>query len=330
MRIEKIIKKEEEAPKIIINIEVWRKMKEYVKQASTEVGWLALVKKDERNNEYTIYETLICEQEVSGATTDLHEKGLQKIAEQLIEQGREDELNNVRCWAHSHVNMSTSPSATDGETFKEYYEQCGDYFIRLIMNKKGDYNIDLADYSLGLIYKDMGITLMYTHEEFELLERKERLEDELNEVKEKIEELTKKEKEELEREVKEELKEYLKKESGNKFNNYYSKYYNYNKRDEKEIEKIDEILRQMKDERMMVKTRNGKEFLTEVLKPKKVLELGDKTTYQIKTELQKMWALNNYSWGDWVNLEEAIMVYCAEYEDYEYALSDEAFCEVLY
>lgn len=326
MRIEKIVKKEEEAPKIVINIEVWRKMKEYVKQASTEVGWLALVKRDERNNEYTIYETLICEQEVSGATTDLHEKGLQKIAEQLIEQGREDELNNVRCWAHSHVNMSTSPSATDGETFREYYEQCGDYFIRLIMNKKGEYNIDLADYSLGLIYKDMGITLMYTHEEFELLDRKEKLEDELDEIKKKIEELTKKEKEELEKEVKEELKEYLVEgnENKNKYDSgYYGGYYNYYKRDEKEIEKIDEILKQLKDERMMIKTRNGKEFLTEVLKPKRVLELEDKATYKIKMELQKMWAFNNYVWGDWMDLEKAITAYCEEYQDYEFAFSDE-------
>lgn len=326
MRIEKIVKKEEETPKIVINIEVWRKMKEYVKQANTEVGWLALVKRDERNNEYTIYETLICEQEVSGATTDLHEKGLQKIAEQLIEQGRENELNNVRCWGHSHVNMSTSPSATDGDTFKEYYEQCGDYFIRLIMNKKGEYNIDLADYSLGLIYKDMGITLMYTHEEFELLEKKEKLEGELDEIKKKIEELTKKEKEELEKEVKEELKEYLVKgnENKNKYGgSYYGGYYNYNKRDEKEIEKIDEILKQLKDERMVVRTRGGKEFLTEVLKPKRVLELEDRTTYQIKTELQKMWAFNNYVWGDWVDLEKAITAYCEEYQDYEFALSDD-------
>lgn len=114
-------------PTVFITYEALAKMKQYVDQSDGEIGWLAYVENEEETQTYIVTDTVLFEQEVTAVTTDLDEDGLMKYANELIEQGRTDELSKVKCWGHSHVNMGVTPSGTDDSTFKEYYTSC-DYF----------------------------------------------------------------------------------------------------------------------------------------------------------------------------------------------------------
>ena len=143
--VERILTKEEYiAPNIFIKEEILAKTKAYIQATDVEVAWLLLVEEDKEKNEYVIYDTVLLEQERSATKADMTEEGMQKCLQELIAQGRSNELTNIRGWGHSHVNMSVTPSGTDDSTFSEYYTKVP-YFIRLIGNKKNEMRIDYVN-----------------------------------------------------------------------------------------------------------------------------------------------------------------------------------------
>jgi len=150
-------------PVVVIKLEALLKMKAYVDISEIEFGWLCAVKRLEKENNFFLYDVFTCKQDISAVTTELHESGLQELAERLMKEGRGDELTNIRAWGHSHVDMPVYPSMQDNETFEEYYKNC-DYFIRLILNKKGDIKIDIADTERLIIYYDTPWTVLYPDE----------------------------------------------------------------------------------------------------------------------------------------------------------------------
>ena len=130
------------APNIYIDIPALLTMKGYVENCDKEIAWLGLVDRTDENTFY-IRDVDLIEQEVSNTTAELQEAGLQKYAEKLINEGRMDDLEKIRMWGHSHVNMDVYPSPTDEDTFREYYMNCN-YFIRIIANKKSSLKIDIV------------------------------------------------------------------------------------------------------------------------------------------------------------------------------------------
>lgn len=65
------------------------------------------------------------------------------------------ERRRVRCHAHSHVYMQTSPSRTDNEEFKSCYEGVNDYYIQLIVNQKHKHTCNIVDHATGLKYNNV-------------------------------------------------------------------------------------------------------------------------------------------------------------------------------
>ena len=211
--------KENNIPNIYITASAQRLMEQLVANCDDEIGWLALSKKD-GENDYLIYDIEICEQECGATHTDLMEGGLQEIANRYINNGRIDEMNNVRVWCHSHVNMEVSPSGQDEQTFEQYYKDCDDYFIRIIMNKKGKWNTSIVDIENGIRYDDMPVYTIYEGSELALASRLAEKRAELQELEEQFEEIDKVESEVAKAEAKALIKEYVKTKT------YYPKHYN--------------------------------------------------------------------------------------------------------
>lgn len=163
---EKLSLKEVYAPKIFIVDDVAIQMAAYTKETDIEVAWLLFVKEhlNEDTNEYIIYDTMLLEQECSATNADLTEEGLQTCLQKIIEENRTDEVDNIRGWGHSHVNMSVTPSKTDDDTFEEYYNKCS-YFIRLITNKKGETRIDFIDREKEIKFESLEWKIKYTNEQ---------------------------------------------------------------------------------------------------------------------------------------------------------------------
>ena len=328
MKIDKIIKPETKIPNIIINAHAYRMMQSFVKNCEKEIGWLAMVKKEDEDT-YCIYDVLICDQEVTGASTDLHEDGLQLIAEELLRTGRGNELNNVRCWGHSHVNMAVSPSSQDDETFEEYYTQCKDFFIRLIMNKKNEYYLDFADYEKELIYRNMKFYIRYDEEEYHLRDKYEKLTKELNDVDKEIAEIEKREMNKISEDAKRLIKKHIKyktstRETVNDANNI--RYL----RDEEDAYGTDEILRYCEDnDEFHIIINKGvikvSRFISDLFMFDEIQEMCHLTTY----ELQKRYKdaviegeriFRNYTYNDWKDLEKTAENYMQEYYEMEMSM----------
>lgn len=147
-----LIENEYFPPKVKIEYPALLKMRCYVDECDKEIGWLGLVEKTENN--YVIKDVEIMKQNVTDVSVDIKEEGLQEYAERIMARGEYDNLNKIRCWGHSHVNMPVSPSSTDEKTFREYYKEC-DYFIRIIANKKGDLKLDIAEPLKHIMYTNI-------------------------------------------------------------------------------------------------------------------------------------------------------------------------------
>lgn len=145
------------APKVVYTERAAAQIEFIVDKCAKEVGWFHLVKYDEKAHSYLIYDTIVPQQTVSHTETDITPEGLAVCINDLINEGRADEVQNMYAWFHSHVNMGVSPSGQDERQVEEFLETAP-VFIRGIVNKKGDSKVDVY-------YRDLGIAFTCVREE---------------------------------------------------------------------------------------------------------------------------------------------------------------------
>lgn len=102
---------------IVVDRETDEKIRALVQEASGEVGWWGLIepmKDGERLTGVWLYDILVPNQKVSGASVDVQETpDAFSVIDELVAQGRQDEIANLRYWGHSHGNMEVFASSTD-------------------------------------------------------------------------------------------------------------------------------------------------------------------------------------------------------------------------
>lgn len=119
-----------------------------VDECDTEIGWMGMV--DRIDYTFIIRNVFLTKQEVSAASVDLDKAD---FADKLI--GMEiDDMNRIRFWGHSHVNMGTTPSGTDVNELKEFVQDGAEYFISGIFNKSGQASFTLL-FDNGLKISDV-------------------------------------------------------------------------------------------------------------------------------------------------------------------------------
>lgn len=142
-------------PFVIISKEALIKMQLYVEGCFDEIGWLGTVTQNDENV-FFIHDVYLFEQKVHSTTTEITPEGLSSFAEELLQQpDGVDIWNNIKLWGHSHVNMSTNPSAQDDNQMETFSEGGHPWFLRIIANKKGEFHIDLYDFQQGIIYSNL-------------------------------------------------------------------------------------------------------------------------------------------------------------------------------
>ena len=140
------------SPRVILTPEVKYEMDLIIKHCPTEVGWFGLV---ERTDKFTfrITKIFLPVQKVHSATCEIDPDAIVKLAMELMDTGEDSKL---RLWGHSHVNMGVSPSGQDENMFKDLHQNCN-FFIRLIANKKGEYNFDVVVQDVGFPLEIEGV-----------------------------------------------------------------------------------------------------------------------------------------------------------------------------
>lgn len=138
--IKSLVPKEVKLPEIFISHKAMAKILYYVAESSKEIAWLGLVERTDWTDDsitLLVTEVYAPKQEVSAAAADISDEGVIQYAEKLLEEKKD--VNTIRYWGHSHVNMGVTESSTDMDTFKEHIENLpeGDMYIMSIHNKQG-------------------------------------------------------------------------------------------------------------------------------------------------------------------------------------------------
>ena len=145
------INKPNNPPEIHIDIETLARIKEIVRLSPKEVSWFSRVSRND--NVFCITDAFLIEQTVSSAETEMTLSGLSDFMTNIIQKYGVEFYNSIRCWGHSHVEMSTNPSGQDLKQIKEFDN--GDFYIMLIMNKRDDFHIRLYDFKENYIWKNL-------------------------------------------------------------------------------------------------------------------------------------------------------------------------------
>jgi hypothetical protein len=153
----------EHDPKVIILPEAKEKMDMIVDICSQEVSWLGTVKR-EPGLRFIIEDVYLVEQESNSVTTEIDPSGHISLYERLLAEGKisiaTQDTYGLYLWGHSHHTMGVSPSGQDQSEAKKLMKCRPPFLVRIIANKRRDYNVALYLVDEGVMIEEM--TLMTT------------------------------------------------------------------------------------------------------------------------------------------------------------------------
>lgn len=123
-----------------------------VAEHTQEVAAHCLCIRDTQPGVFTIQDVLMYPQTVTAATvqaTDDYGPWLMQLDD--------DQFNRCKMQMHSHVNMSTTPSAVDTSFYNTLLEQVKDFYIFMIMNKRGEMWFNIYDVANNILYENTDI-----------------------------------------------------------------------------------------------------------------------------------------------------------------------------
>lgn len=151
--------------KIIIRFtpQAYLRCLEMVKSYSSEIGWYGLIKKLD-NHTYQVYDIIVCNQRVSGGRVITDDEDMIEFYETLTD----DQAEYLHFQAHSHVNMSTSPSSVDLENQASTVKNMGGtgFYLFQIWNKSLDINSFLYDLDNNVFYDKNDIEVVVDDDQF--------------------------------------------------------------------------------------------------------------------------------------------------------------------
>lgn len=158
-------------PIVAISPELWAKIEYIVNKAQGEVQWFHLytkVKKDD-NLIYIFTDLYIPEQFVSSSEADSSGELMTKLTMEIMESCKDENgvfdsatfneiSQSITVWCHSHVNMPTTPSGTDVNTFKQKIQDNPNLcHFMVIVNKSGSIGITAYDPEYQVIFRNIPI-----------------------------------------------------------------------------------------------------------------------------------------------------------------------------
>jgi hypothetical protein len=145
-------------PIIYFSTDAWLKMNSLVQSSDKELAWQATVDKrkfkDREDTDdffYYIDQVFVYPQEVTPTFVATDEVEYAEWSLKLSDEV----FNKLRFQGHSHVNMATSPSGTDQNTYQNFLDQLeeDDFYIFMILNKRGEFTIFVYDFEQNIIFE---------------------------------------------------------------------------------------------------------------------------------------------------------------------------------
>lgn len=137
--------------------EAYLKMLALVQSFTSEVGWHGLATRVGDGSDFLVSDILVYPQEVTGTNVNTDQEEYTKWL-----YSHDDEVfKSIRFQGHSHVNMSTTPSAVDMADQEAIMRQLkGDmFYIFLIINKKLEHTIKVFDLKHNTLFETSDVDL---------------------------------------------------------------------------------------------------------------------------------------------------------------------------
>ena len=147
--------KGDQRAKIIFENKAYKRMWALVHYCSNEVGWYGSVRRE--GNIFTIKDVYLYPQLVSGVTVEQNDEKEPAWREALTDE----QYKTRRFQGHSHVNMGTSPSVVDEAFYKGILQNCRDFFIFGIFNKRKESYWEIYDVENNIMYENTDIDVEF-------------------------------------------------------------------------------------------------------------------------------------------------------------------------
>lgn len=145
-------------PTVFISTTAYLKMMLYVRDTDVEIAWHGTVERNQEQNWYLIKDVFLYPQVISAVTVNTDQEEYQNWLQNIED---DNVFNSIRFQGHSHVNMSTRPSGTDISMYNDFLQVLpkNDFYIFMILNKRGEFTLMIYDLAKNLIYEDNDINV---------------------------------------------------------------------------------------------------------------------------------------------------------------------------
>lgn len=146
---------------VVITTEAKEKMFALVSSVPTEIAWHGLASKLEKGK-YEIYDILVYPQIVTPVTVNTDQEKYETWLLSLDDAT----FNALRMHGHSHVNMGVSPSGVDLKHQEDTVNNLSsnDFYLFLIMNKRGEIYVRIFDVEDNTIYEKNDIKIIWEND----------------------------------------------------------------------------------------------------------------------------------------------------------------------
>lgn len=136
-----------QAPIITFAPEAYRRQCVYTELGPKEVAWMGTVERI--GNRLHIDRVYLLRQEVADVEVTLSREGQAELSDYLTDIGDVELANRLQFWGHSHVEFRAEPSPVDEQTPLQY-DDGRPFFIRFIINKRGETHLTVYLFDQGL------------------------------------------------------------------------------------------------------------------------------------------------------------------------------------
>ena len=126
--------------KVTMPLSEWTFLVELVQRIKTESAAMGYV--DIEGDRLLVHDLFVPEQVVTGATFEIDQTSLGKMAEENRTE-RNLDPSRIRFQWHSHGAMSTGPSSVDHNNVIDLLKCSGTWLLTMIMNRSLDYTLQL-------------------------------------------------------------------------------------------------------------------------------------------------------------------------------------------
>ncbi len=156
------------SPKVLLSAEAERQLRVWTQAAKGEFSCFGVTEVDTDSGAIVVKKFFLPEQTCTDSHTSPDRESMGALMTELVRAGYD--VNDLRCWAHSHADMNCFWSSEDADTIEQMDN--GDWLVSIVTNKAGHFRARLDLYAPWRITVDkINVGFLASMERDETLEK---------------------------------------------------------------------------------------------------------------------------------------------------------------